>query len=88
MVLSLIAGRKLQTRRLAASPLRNAKPGDRFYVREHWKTFKEFDVLKPTKLVEAVRDGSLTTIPTLYVADGAWLDDRHAALDRPIGKFH
>ena len=34
MVRALLAGTKLQTRRLATSPLRQVKPGDRLYVRE------------------------------------------------------
>ena len=34
MVRALLAGRKTQTRRLATSPLRHVRPGDRLYVRE------------------------------------------------------
>lgn len=34
MVRALLDGRKTQTRRLAASPLRHCQPGDRLYVRE------------------------------------------------------
>lgn len=35
MVLALLAGRKTMTRRLASSPLRRAKPGDRLWGREN-----------------------------------------------------
>lgn len=37
MVQALLAGRKTMTRRLATSPLRHAKPGDRLWVRESLK---------------------------------------------------
>lgn len=42
MVRALLAGTKTQTRRLATSPLRHVKPGDRLYVREtgNWSTVK------------------------------------------------
>jgi hypothetical protein len=36
MVNALLDGRKLQTRRLASSPLRRVEIGDRLYVRESW----------------------------------------------------
>lgn len=35
MVLALLAGRKVQTRRLASSPLASCRPGDRLWVREN-----------------------------------------------------
>lgn len=37
MVRALLDGRKTMTRRLATSPLRNVKPGDRLWVRESLK---------------------------------------------------
>jgi hypothetical protein len=37
MVQALLAGRKTMTRRLATSPLRKARPGDRLWVRETWQ---------------------------------------------------
>lgn len=37
MVQALLSGRKTMTRRLATSPLRNAKVGDRLWVRETWQ---------------------------------------------------
>jgi hypothetical protein len=37
MVRALLDGRKVMTRRLAASPLRKCQPGDRLYVRENWR---------------------------------------------------
>lgn len=37
MVQALLSGRKTMTRRLASSPLRNALPGDRLWVRETWQ---------------------------------------------------
>jgi hypothetical protein len=36
MVRALLGGRKTQTRRLWASPLRRVEPGDRLWVREAW----------------------------------------------------
>lgn len=36
MVRALLAGRKMQTRRLASSPLRKVQPGERLWVRENW----------------------------------------------------
>jgi len=43
MVKAIIALRKTQTRRLATSPLRNCKPGDRLWVRETWKLVHSAD---------------------------------------------
>lgn len=63
MVRSLLAGRKTQTRRLATSPLTRVAPGDRLYVREHWKTSIGNDGVPPRELD---RDTSI-----LMLADGA-----------------
>ncbi|QTH19619.1 hypothetical protein HRJ34_14675 [Rhizorhabdus wittichii] len=46
MVQSLLLGWKLQTRRLEDSPLRNAEPGDRLWVRENFHTEAWWDALR------------------------------------------
>lgn len=61
MVQALLAGNKTQTRRLASSPLRRCKPGDRLYVREHWKTYASADKVAPRDLDP--------TSPILTIAD-------------------
>lgn len=48
MVRALLEGRKTQTRRLASSPLRCCKPGDRLWVRENWQALSPGDYA-PTK---------------------------------------
>lgn len=48
MVLALLDGRKMQTRRLATSPLRQCKVGDRLWVREAWRTSLAYEDLKPS----------------------------------------
>lgn len=50
MVRALLVGRKIQTRRLATSPLRRVEVGDRLYVREAWRTHRVSDELKPSML--------------------------------------
>lgn len=50
MVCALLDGRKTQTRRLATSPLRRCKVGDRLWVREAWKTSALHDSAKPSKM--------------------------------------
>ena len=63
MVRAMLAGRKTQTRRLATSPLARVAPGDRLYVREHWKTSIGNDGVPPRELD---RETSI-----LMLADGA-----------------
>lgn len=48
MVRAILAGRKSQTRRLATSPLRKAKPGDTLWVRENFRFVPAFDGIPPT----------------------------------------
>lgn len=58
MVRAILDGRKTQTRRLAASPLRRCEPGDLLYVREtfrHWR-------------------GSASGKTAIYSADDRWID--------------
>ena len=43
MVAALLAGRKIQTRRLATSPLAKCQPGDLLYVRETWAHYQTID---------------------------------------------
>jgi len=50
MVRAILDDTKTQTRRLATSPLRNVKPGDRLYIREAFRTAPCFDHLAPAKL--------------------------------------
>ena len=52
MVRAVLVGAKTQTRRLASSPLRAARTGDRLYVRENWRTLQKFDCLKPSQLAD------------------------------------
>lgn len=47
MIAALRAGRKTQTRRLATSPLRKVKPGDRLWVREAWRAEDRYDNAAP-----------------------------------------
>ncbi len=61
MVRALLAGRKTQTRRLATSPLRKCKPGDRLWVRER------------TMVEEIVAALSGESLILSYDADGARL---------------
>lgn len=51
MVKSIKAGRKLQTRRLASSPLRKVKRGDLLYVREAWRS-EWSDMVTPSSIPE------------------------------------
>lgn len=48
MVQALMDGRKTMTRRLAASPLRKAKPGDRLWVRENFSGPYEWRDIPPS----------------------------------------
>lgn len=62
MVCALLAGCKMQTRRLATSPLRRVKAGDRLYVREHWRVSSAQNAVAPRDLpkessVEFIADG-------------------------------
>jgi hypothetical protein len=58
MVRALLDGRKTQTRRLAASPLRRAEVGDRLWVRE---TFRHWQ-------------GSASGKTAVYAVDDQWID--------------
>jgi hypothetical protein len=69
MVLALLAGRKLQTRRLYTSPLRRCERGDRLWVRE---TFRHWQ-------------GSASRKTACYVADGTWLDHGSGWTGKPEG---
>lgn len=66
MVQAMLAGRKTQTRRLASSPLRRCQPGDRLYVREHWKTHGMLDDIAPSDIPKHV---DMALLPLLYLAD-------------------
>ncbi len=62
MVRALLAGNKTQTRRLATSPLRRVKAGDRLYAREHWRVSSAQNAVAPRDLpkdlsVEFIADG-------------------------------
>lgn len=50
MVRAICAGDKVETRRLIGSPLKRARPGDRFWVREAFRAMSCFDHLPPIRL--------------------------------------
>lgn len=73
MVLALLAGRKTQTRRLASSPLRRVRVGDRLWVKESWFIATRYSYgstpggmdLPPPPLAQRKGD------PVHYAADGS-----------------
>ena len=50
MVLALLDGRKTQTRRVLGNTYKRVQPGDRFWVKEAWRTDFGSDHLRPSEL--------------------------------------
>lgn len=69
MARALWRGDKTQTRRLATSPLAKRRAGDKLIVREHWRTTKGYDKLKPSLL---------PVVPVYYLADGTCTPGVHS----------
>lgn len=71
LVVSTIAGRKTNTRRVPPDRYRGWKRGELIYVRETWRTAKVFDDMSPSEIAEtAVDAGFKPWAPIKYDCDG------------------
>ncbi len=84
MVRALIDGRKTQTRRLAASPLRRVEVGDRLYVRETWRTETSaiHDEMRPLDFLSPETRAALGLRPVKILYDA----DAERRLNKSVGK--